>query len=92
MFDSALDHLDRRHQLLLREAESAHSLAASHEMERDRLHTETVDNLIQADYLAKEVARLEQTVASKNSQVYYTSRNRFNFASNMLNIELNGTG
>ncbi len=79
MFDSTMERLDQKQQALAAEAESAKSLAACHEMERDRLHAETVDHLLQTDHLAKEVSRLEQTVASKNQQVRVSCHRRVFF-------------
>uniref|UniRef100_A0A5K3EU67 HMMR_C domain-containing protein n=1 Tax=Mesocestoides corti TaxID=53468 RepID=A0A5K3EU67_MESCO len=69
VFDSTLTQLDKRHQLLQTEAKIAREAAAVNEAERDRLHKETAEHLLQTDQLAKRVALLEHSVSTKNNQI-----------------------
>lgn len=66
--------MDRRQKILQTEAQTVREIAAVNGEERDRLYSETVEHLMQADCLARQVSQLEQTLTNRNSEVNSSSR------------------
>ncbi|KAL5962825.1 Laminin subunit beta-1 [Taenia solium] len=68
-FDLMVSQTDRRQQTLLTEAQTVSEIAAVNREECDRLYSETVDHLTQANCLARQVAQLEMTLSDKNCEI-----------------------
>ncbi|KAL5108800.1 hypothetical protein TcWFU_003988 [Taenia crassiceps] len=68
-FDLTVSQMDKRQQVLLNEAQTVREIAEVNGEERDRLYSETVEHLTQADCLARQVSRLEHTLSTKNTEI-----------------------